>query len=106
MSRCKIYDFLPHNAIILYTLGLNSVKLCFANHVLWFGTAKSYIFPKFSFFLFFPPSFPFPISKPFDLPPPRREGGKLNYIQAWIYQELQVGLKWETNFDVTPGPKI
>ena len=28
--------------------------MCFTNQVLLFGTAKSYIFPKFSFFLFFP----------------------------------------------------
>ena len=34
------------------------------NHVLWFGTTKSYIFPKFSFFLFFPLPFPSPSSDP------------------------------------------
>ena len=33
--------------------GLNSVKLCFNNQFLWFGIVKSYIFPKFPFFLLF-----------------------------------------------------
>ena len=46
--------------------------MCFTNQFLWFGTVKSYIFPKFSFFLFF--YFPSPSPNPL----------KLNYIQAWL----------------------
>ena len=68
-SHYKIYDFLPSKAIKQCIWGLNSVKLCLFNQSWWFGTAKSYIFPKFSFFLCFPPFFPFPISKPFDFFP-------------------------------------
>ena len=30
-SRCKVYDFLPHKAVIPYVLGLNSIKLCCTN---------------------------------------------------------------------------
>ena len=59
---------------------MNSVKLCFTNQVLWFGTAKSYIFPKFSFFLFFPLPFPSPSPNPLISP-------QLNYIQAWNIQK-------------------
>ena len=46
--------------------------MCFTNQYLWFGTAKSYIFPKFSFFLFSPLWFSFPSPNPL----------KLNNIQA------------------------
>ena len=42
----------------------SSVKLSFTNCVLWFGTVKSYIFPKFPFFFLFSPLISFPISRP------------------------------------------
>ena len=35
--------------------------------------------PNFLFFSFFNPSFLFPMTKPFDSPPPA--GGELNYVQ-------------------------
>ena len=51
--------------------------------MIWY--CQKLFFPKFSFFLFFPPLIFFPILKPFDSrPTPHWEGGKLNYIPAIV----------------------
>ena len=85
-SRYKMYDFLPHIAIKQCFYGLNSVKLCFTNHFLWFGTVKSFIFPKFSFFLFFSPWIFSPITKPFDYFPPPTGGGNVEQYTGLNYR--------------------
>ena len=85
-SSFYIHDFLPHIAIKLCIKGLNSVKLCFTNWVLWFGTVKSYIFPKFPFFLFFLPVISFPISRPFDFFSPPHQGGENSRYTGLLFK--------------------
>ena len=65
---------------------ISVVKLCFSNQFLWFGTAKSFTFSKFSFYFSgFPLIFPSPSPNPLiNSPPP---GLNVHYSKEMPFNE-------------------
>jgi len=70
-SYCKIYDFLPHKAVVIRYFYLELPKILNLQ--------------RFSFFFFFSFLFFSPSPNPLILLPPHGGGGMLNLIHAWVW---------------------